>query len=124
MSGPLKMSIAAETLGAWAADGNKLLFLLEYLQFPQDVIEGIVNYGEFDVEESAEAVAFVSDAEWEELINNVQVDGRPLKLGQKSRTRRLLFGARLMSGGVEELDGQPAGETQAETNHHSRRTGS
>ena len=90
------------------------MFLLDHLGLQQDLIEALVNYGDFDIEESAEAVAFVSDEEWEDLIANVTIHDVKLKIGQKSKVRRLLIGARLMAGetgdeaDVQIGDGEPA----------------
>lgn len=65
------------------------------------------------MEGGAESVAFVTDEECDDLISNVSINDAPLRFAQKSKVRRVLYGARLMAGGGEQPEAGEGGPDKA-----------
>ena len=108
----LRLTIPDEVLDGWAEEGNKLINVASHLGLSDQLTAAILEAGEFDPEEAASSVAFVTDDEWETLIASLRVNEQPLTLGAKSKTRQLLVACRMTLPSEPDpvLDQGPAAE--------------
>ena len=110
--------VAEETLQEWEDQGNGITLVTRYLGLNESVIHAVLEELGLSEDDHVASIAYILDAEWEELLTTLTVDGGPLKVGVKAKLRRLLAISRTVcTQPVAEGEGQ--GEAE-EVEHDAR----
>ena len=85
-----------ETLREWEAQGNTITLITRYLGLGENIIHAVLEELGLSTDDHVASIAYVLDAEWEELLGTLAVGGGPLKVGVKAKLRRLLAISRMI----------------------------
>ena len=82
--------VLEETLLEWEEQGNSITLVTRYLGLNENVIHAVLEELGLSTDDHVASIAYILDAEWEEVLGTLAVDGGPLKVGVKAELRRLL----------------------------------
>ena len=114
--------VSSEIILEWDLQGNSITQAVMYLGLPDAVIAAALEELGLVVDDHMGSVAFITDDEWEEMVNSLVVEGAPAKVGHKAKLRRLLAICRLVCSeapGEQEEAEDPGLRPQTEGNPRS-----
>ena len=107
------IKVPEDIIQNWELGGNRVALISAYLQLADELTDAIYAAAGVDGNSPAADVAFIKDAEWEELVLSLKLNDAALSLLQRSRVRQFYATcqvAALTQEPLHEAEAEPAEE--------------
>ena len=117
------MNVPAETLDNWEASESKLHLIIAYVGLDETTTAAVIAATGLDPEGYVADLAYIADAEWEEMMAGLSINDAPPTMLAKSKIRQLLAASRALALRVREDPPRDAGRGDGDEGQRPRARG-
>ena len=82
------IKVPEDIIQNWELGGNRIALISAYLQMSDELIDKVYAAAGVDGNSPAADIAYIKEAEWEELVLSLKIDDAAISLIQRSRVRQ------------------------------------